>query len=124
LRKTSTGGAPEESKLYVIWKALQFRNENRDLFHNSEYIPIAPTSEHVCAFAREWKDRRVIVVAPRLIYTLCDGQLISPLGAVWKDTKLQIEIRGLRNVFTGEMVESDCLAEILKTFPIALLAPR
>src|SRR5436190_17266685 len=114
----------EESKLFVIWRTLQFRKENRELFERGEYVRIAATTEHVCAFAREWNGRRVIVVAPRLIYTLCGGKLVAPVGAIWKDATLETEIKDIRNVFTGETISTNRLADILKTFPIALLASR
>ncbi|HKQ37594.1 MAG TPA: malto-oligosyltrehalose synthase [Verrucomicrobiae bacterium] len=113
---------PEESKLFVIWRTLQFRNENRELFEKGDYVPIGATIANVCAFARKQEDRTVIVIAPRLISNLCGGKLAAPLGAVWKDATLGIEAAGLQNLFTGEIVSSNRLSEILKTFPIALLA--
>ena len=116
LLKKVKSGAPEESKLYVIWRTLQVRES----FKDADYTPIAATTEHVCAFARG----KIIVVAPRLIYHLCSGKLIPPTANVWKDATLQTEIKGLTNVFTGETINSNRLADILKTFPIALLAPR
>jgi (1->4)-alpha-D-glucan 1-alpha-D-glucosylmutase len=112
----------EESKLFVIWRTLHFRNANCELFERGEYVPINATSEHLCAFARYWKGRRVIVAAPRLIYGLCGGQLVAPLGPVWGDVALQTEIKNFENVFTGERVTTNRVADILKTFPIALLA--
>ena len=97
---------------------MQFRNR----FANGEYVPIGSTGEksrHVCAFAR---DRKVVVVAPRLICGLPGGKQIAPTGAIWGDTALETDTKGFENVFTGERVASNWLADILKTFPIALLA--
>ena len=120
-----TRGSPEESKLFVIWRTLQFRNRNRDLFDHGDYAPITATGskgQHVCAFARTWKNRKVIVVAPRLVRKLCGGKEVSPIGEVWAETTLDAELRDYQNVFTGEAIRSHRLADILKTFPIALLA--
>lgn len=115
-------GQPEESKLFVIWRALRFRSENRELFDQGNYVPITAGTEHVCAFAREWKERRIVVVAPRLIYTLRGGKRVAPVGEVWNDATLETEVENYRNVFTGQTVTGNLLADILKTFPIALLA--
>lgn len=123
LAKLKSGRA-EESKLFVIWRTLRFRNEHREVFDHGEYVPIRATSDHVCAFTRQWKERRVIVIAPRLIYTLCGGELAPPTGEVWKDAILETEVKDCRSVFTGETVNSNRLSDILKTYPIALLAPR
>jgi (1->4)-alpha-D-glucan 1-alpha-D-glucosylmutase len=114
--------SPEESKLFVIWRTLNFRDANLELFEQGAYVPIETTSKHLCAFAREWRGRRVIVATPRLIYGLCGGKLVAPLGPVWGDAALQTEIKNFENVFTGERVTTNRVADILKTFPITLLA--
>ncbi len=120
-------GGPPESKLFVIWRTLQCRKEHRNLFDIGEYVPLSATGrkgEHVCAFSRTYKDRKIIVVVPRLIYTLCGGKESAPVGAVWQDTELEANIANCRNVFTGEIVSTNRLSDILKTYPIALLASQ
>jgi (1->4)-alpha-D-glucan 1-alpha-D-glucosylmutase len=126
LGQTARGG-PQETKMFVIWRTLQFRNSHSELFERGEYVPIragGDKSEHVCAFARTWSGRQVMVVAPRLVYGLTGGTLIPPIGAVWANTTLEADTEALHNVFTGERLTSNRLADILKTFPIALLAQQ
>ena len=111
--------------MFVTWSTLQFRKQHPELFEKGDYIPIAIAGqkrEHVCAFARGWNDRRVVVIAPRLIYGLAGGELVGPMGGLWGNTALEAEVQGLNNVFTGEAIIGNRLADILKTFPIALLA--
>ena len=118
-------GGPEESKMYVMWKTLQFRNAHRDLFEHGDYLPLAASgdkAEHVCAFARRSRSNAAIVIAPRLVYGLARGKMIPPVGAIWGDTTLGIDTSQLQNVLTSETVSSNRLADILRTFPIALLA--
>ena len=117
-------GGPQENKLFLIWRTLQFRNQHRELFERGEYVPIqvrGEKSRHICAFARLWQNQKVVIVVPRLVYGLGGGKLVSPIGAIWRDTALETEVQGFQNVFTGESVTSNRLADILKTFPTALL---
>ena len=44
-------------KLFLTWRALQFRRRHADLFRLGEYLPLAAQgsrAKHVCAFARRW----------------------------------------------------------------------
>jgi len=123
LARVKQGGA-QENKMFVIWRTLQFRNQNADLFEQGDYEPIAVNSRHVCAFARTWKEQKIVVVAPRLVYGLCRGKLVSPAGEIWGGAALDLPVEPFQNIFTGENVASNRLAEILKSFPIALLARR
>jgi (1->4)-alpha-D-glucan 1-alpha-D-glucosylmutase len=114
----------ENDKLFIMQRALQFRARQPDLFAKGDYVPIGATGEksrHVCAFARRLAGQQAIVLAPRLAYELCEGKTAPP---TWKGTVLDTETKGLQNVFTGELVNSNRLADILKNFPIALLAPK
>jgi (1->4)-alpha-D-glucan 1-alpha-D-glucosylmutase len=108
----------DNDKLFIIHKAMRFRN----LFANGDYLPVGATGEksrHVCAFSR---DQKVVVVAPRLVCGLSGGKQVASTGAIWGDTALETDAAGFENVFIGERVATNRLADILKTFPIALLA--
>jgi (1->4)-alpha-D-glucan 1-alpha-D-glucosylmutase len=124
-------------KMFLIWRALNFRGTQRELFESSEYVPLAAMGaqqEHVCAFEREGKGRTIVTVVPRLVFGLTNGVQTPPIGAeVWKETKLILPRARpgdlFRNVLTREMVpaiEQDKsaaleLRQVLKSFPVALL---
>lgn len=125
------------SKLFLIRRALNFRKGRRELFDRGDYVPLSAVgkkSEHVCAFARTWKNDAVIALVPRLVFGLTDGIEALPLGReVWKHTALHLPKtcagRPLRNVLTDERVEpmerrGETILEIseaLKSFPVALM---
>jgi len=63
-------------KLFVTWRALEFRREHAELFQRGNYAPLAVKgmrSEQACAFARECDGQWVITVLPRLIVEACRG---------------------------------------------------
>jgi (1->4)-alpha-D-glucan 1-alpha-D-glucosylmutase len=128
--------APGAMKLFLIWRALNFRATQRELFDSGDYSPLKAIGKHqthVCAFERKWSDRAMVVIVPRLVFGLTGGVELPPIGEVWKDSKVQLpRARAgdlFRNVLTREMVPAIelggnaavelCLA--LKTFPVALL---
>jgi (1->4)-alpha-D-glucan 1-alpha-D-glucosylmutase len=135
-RELTADMADGEIKLFLISGALNYRRDNREVFENGEYIPLAgfgPASDHICAFARRSPERAVITVVPRLLAGLVRPDEL-PLGReVWRDTVLGVpfEAEGgtYRNIFTGEVmaVSRDrgvsvlSLAEAFASFPLALL---
>ncbi len=124
-------------KLYLIWKALSWRNARRDLFEAGRYLPLEAKGEKadcVCVFERSLDMASVVVVAPRFFTRLAGGADSLPLGSeVWGDTRIvtPFEAPGTRyrNIFTGEILssisEADVavlkLADVLANFPVALL---
>jgi (1->4)-alpha-D-glucan 1-alpha-D-glucosylmutase len=128
---------PGAMKLFLIWRALNFRSAHRELFDSGEYLPLSAAGEYgenVCAFARRWKQQILIVVVPRLVSELTRGAEVSPIGGeIWKDAILPVSPGRagdlFRNVLTREMVpviEKDGVAALelrqaLKSFPVALL---
>jgi (1->4)-alpha-D-glucan 1-alpha-D-glucosylmutase len=128
---------PGAMKLFLIRQALNFRAAQRDLFDSGSYIPLAgggKKQDHICAFTREWQEKKVVVVVPRLVFGLARGAEVAPMGGdIWADTVLPLpQARPgslLRNVLTRETVavtehrgEATLeLAQVLKNFPVALL---
>ncbi|OAT86321.1 malto-oligosyltrehalose synthase [Desulfotomaculum copahuensis] len=140
-------------KLFLTYRALQFRRNHPELFAGGEYIPLeasGPGTGHVCAFARRSDGNWVLVAVPRLLALFragCRGPAaqggppgelpprILPLGKeTWGDSTLLLPegTPGLwRNVLTGETVAAGAapggrvlpLAEVWQSFPAALLAP-
>jgi (1->4)-alpha-D-glucan 1-alpha-D-glucosylmutase len=117
--------ASGDVKMFTTWAALQFRNRHREFFEEGNYIPLharGSKRDHVIAFAREFDGKRAIAVAPRLCLTLVHGETKPPLGReVWGDTELELPRGQYRNYFTGKIVGSGELAEVLSDFPVALL---
>ncbi|RJQ23960.1 MAG: malto-oligosyltrehalose synthase [Nitrospiraceae bacterium] len=123
-------------KLYLTYKALNFRRDNRMLFDAGEYIPLevrGEKSEHVCAFARKAGASTALVAVPRFLTGLIQPEGL-PFGAeVWADSFLIVPPdeagSGYRNIFTGESVAvrkqdgTDVLffSEVFANFPVALL---
>jgi (1->4)-alpha-D-glucan 1-alpha-D-glucosylmutase len=125
-------------KLYLLYKALNYRRQQRELFEQGEYIPLAVTGEKnnaVCAFARRFNGRNIVVIAPRFFTKLISQPDILPLGGeVWRDTCIVIPFAGIgityRNIFTGETVTIKrqqgtdtvfSLPEVFTNFPVALM---
>lgn len=125
------------AKMFLIWKALNFRREQREVFDCGKYLPLAVVGEkeaHACAFARVSKDRVIVIVVPRLVFGLMDGAEVQPLGAeVWKNTAMRLPQpcpARWRNTLTAERISAvghgaDAIIEVghaLNRFPVAMLA--
>jgi (1->4)-alpha-D-glucan 1-alpha-D-glucosylmutase len=123
-------------KLFLAWKALQFRRANRELFEQGEFLPLSPgeaVSSHLCAFARRQENAWAVVVVPRLLASLVSVG-VMPLGAaVWGSQALTLPRHAplqWRNVLTGEefslvgdgRARTLPLASALQSFPVGLLS--
>jgi (1->4)-alpha-D-glucan 1-alpha-D-glucosylmutase len=137
---------PEDGrlKLYLTWKTLCLRKQTPNVFQSGEYVPLGVAgakANHVVSFLRRLGDTTILVVAPRLIAGLLDGNDSSmnlpPLGPdVWEDTRLLLPSRdGARsytNIFTGgsfdvKKIDPDDsefagidLSQLLAEFPVGL----
>ena len=125
------------AKLFLIWRTLNFRRAHEELFRDGEYIPLSISGtkcQHVCAFARQLHGEAIVVVVPRLLFSLTNGVENFPFGReMWKDTAVEIPhlIRGkeYRDVLTGGSVKpagngrhsAIAMSDMLKLFPVALL---
>jgi (1->4)-alpha-D-glucan 1-alpha-D-glucosylmutase len=124
-------------KLFLIWRALQFRRRHSELFSCGSYLPLSikgPKESHAVAFARRWNDQIALIIVPRLVAGLTRGAQQAPLGrAVWQDTIVELPDHlcapRYRNVFTDEMLSDEefprrqglPLANALSHFSLALL---
>ncbi len=118
-------------KAFVIFKSLQFRKDRQDLFENGEYIGLTGAGlaeEHTVAVARKRANEWVIGIVPRFVTGLSALEKM-PLGRrTWKDAAIVLPDdapRRWRNVFTGEEIMASGvlpMAEVLKSFPVALLS--
>ncbi|HEV2667996.1 MAG TPA: malto-oligosyltrehalose synthase, partial [Blastocatellia bacterium] len=128
-------------KMFVTIGALNYRQNNRDLFERGEYLPLQPAGDrerHVVSFARRIDGKTAIVIATRFFIRLAHG---APIGReAWGDTAILTgdEFAGrYRDVLTGRSVcarkRPDCkedgaedgnelpVAEALAHLPVALL---
>jgi (1->4)-alpha-D-glucan 1-alpha-D-glucosylmutase len=105
-------------KLWVIRQALRLRRRRAGAFGPSgSYRPLAargPRAAHAVAFERGGE---VVTVVPRLVLGL---------GGDWAETSLALPAGGWHNELTGEDLAGgeQPLAELLRRFPVALLARR
>jgi (1->4)-alpha-D-glucan 1-alpha-D-glucosylmutase len=123
-------------KLYLIFRVLNYRRANRELFETGDYLPLeAPgdRARNLCAFARRSGSKSVLAVVPRFPATLAPELGQVPLGErAWLESCLVLPEGGAgryRNVITGELLESvECsgkaglpLALVFASAPVALL---
>src|SRR5262249_39053811 len=82
------------AKLYLIWRALNFRKRQPELFDAGGYSPLQANGqklEHVCSFARVLQKDAVICIVPRLVFGLTGGKESEPLGReVWQQTAIPL----------------------------------
>ena len=123
LEELAGAPAPEEilarmdeglPKLWVIRQALRLRSRIQ-----GSYAPLPAKGErarHVFAFSRDdSRGTEVVAVVPRLVIGL---------GGDWGDTSLELPPGRWRNELTGDDVDGGevRLADLLRRFPVALLA--
>jgi (1->4)-alpha-D-glucan 1-alpha-D-glucosylmutase len=108
-------------KLFITWKALQFRKAHHTLFTGGQYHPLTITSGVTTAvgYARQLHDRWVLVVVSlNLVNRENDGEdnyLLLPPGAPQKWV----------NIFTGEHMSGNgqlALQQVFARFSVAMLS--
>ncbi|MDH3443041.1 MAG: malto-oligosyltrehalose synthase [Deltaproteobacteria bacterium] len=125
-----------KSKLYLVYKALNFRRAHHALFRDGDYVSLTVSGalkEHICAFARTHENTAVLVIVPRLTQALVDPEGPALRAEIWRDTSLMLP-RGFaprwHHLFTGEEIETAHdgrtgtlpLSTVLADFPVALLS--
>jgi (1->4)-alpha-D-glucan 1-alpha-D-glucosylmutase len=137
LQELLSGREDGRIKLFLTFKALNFRRRHRDLFLSGSYLPLAVSGgkkEHVLAFAREHNGFWTVAAVPRLMTRLVapgefpvgqnawgtQGGLLLPEGSPdrWS------------NALTGESFHASAangkkllsLSGVFHHFPVALLA--
>ena len=123
-------------KLYLLYRCLNYRRNNRATFEQGDYLPLeihGARSRHVCAFSRQVEGKGIIAVAARFFATLAPERGMLPVGyPVWLDTTVQLPgaaSLSYRNIVTGETIQagetggtpSISLAQLFSVAPVALL---
>ena len=104
--------ADGRAKLYLTWKALSLRREHPEWFAEGDYMALhtdGRRAEHICAFARIYRDHIAVIAAPRWFSRLAADNGSLPLGSdVWGETWVEAPpgstAREFINVFTDERV--------------------
>jgi (1->4)-alpha-D-glucan 1-alpha-D-glucosylmutase len=124
-------------KLFLIYKALNFRRRQKELFQNGSYVPLAVSgtaARRVCAFARRDGAAWSVVAVPRFptgVFAADD----APLGrqGAWEDTALELpgdSPAAWSHLFTRETLSARrtadgkkylYLKDLFCDFPVALL---
>ncbi|MBJ6727804.1 malto-oligosyltrehalose synthase [Geomesophilobacter sediminis] len=101
-------------KLYLIYRCLNFRRGQAELFRDGDYHPLearGAKARHVVSFARGAGRKRVIVAAPRLVATLLGRPDRLPVGdEVWGDTFLPLP-HGIGARYRNVLTDEELLAE-------------
>ncbi len=115
-------------KLYLTYKALNFRRAHADLFQHGDYIGLSG-DDHACGFVRCLENQWVIAAVPRLTACLAPARkrLLQP--NIWGNAALELPPGApplWRNMITTEEVTARegklRLADVFASFPAALLA--
>lgn len=121
-------------KLYLIAKALGFRQEFAKLFTDGEFVPAeisGARSGNVTAFFRIAQGQQALVLAPKWLAGSGMERDSDAQRKFWGNTSIALPEKvavGWRNVLTGESVSAPSnriaglsVGEALKDFPVGLL---
>jgi (1->4)-alpha-D-glucan 1-alpha-D-glucosylmutase len=126
--------APEDGqiKLYLIWRTLELRKLQPNLFQQAEYVPLeiaGAKANHLIAFARRFESSRLLVIVPRLVAGLLNPNQsdLPPIGLqIWGDTHILLPCgcrEKYRNVLTGEVLDLEAqmsVSQALGNFSVGL----
>jgi malto-oligosyltrehalose synthase/4-alpha-glucanotransferase len=112
------GEKPEQSitapsaKLHVLYKLLQLRKENEELFKNGSYKPL-PVSPQFLSFVRSYKGKHLVVIVP-----------LDRKPEIKTALDLPPDISGnFKNIFNGRSVAATeiNIQEQLQEFPLLVM---
>jgi (1->4)-alpha-D-glucan 1-alpha-D-glucosylmutase len=122
-------------KLCLIWKALGFRQQCKELFTDGEFVPAeisGERSENITAFFRKFQKQSALIIAPKWLATSGMDLDQNAQRQFWGSTSITspgyAALEWL-NVFTGKGISgqeidgraSIRVADALESFPVALL---
>jgi (1->4)-alpha-D-glucan 1-alpha-D-glucosylmutase len=121
-------------KLYAIWKALNFRQGQPELFSAGDFLDLkvtGPHPEHVVTFLRHHKREWALLVAPRWLARINEVGRNREPDLLWHQSRILLPDAAPRiwkNIFTGEKLSSEdgeqkslAVSDIFLHFPVALL---
>jgi (1->4)-alpha-D-glucan 1-alpha-D-glucosylmutase len=137
LERLETG----QAKLYLTYRALQFRRQHKLLFEQGQYLPLSiegRLAENTVAFLRKNGSELALVVVPRFPVSLLNiggggsaesnRSTMQGWNPAWLDTYIHLPDNApadWRDAFTGRILHPTSgklpLSEVLGSFPVALL---
>lgn len=76
-------------KLKITQRILQFRRDHRELFAEGTYTPVRTGTEFAIAWLREYDEQKLLVVVPRLLYTLARQDVFAN-PTIWQGITLHL----------------------------------
>ncbi len=117
-------------KLWLLYKLLNERKQQPDLFATGEYLPLTVTGaqqQHVMAFARRQDTVWYVVAVPLGLAELCTEQQTDAVSADWGDTSILLPTDApvqwqhrLLNT-SGQSENGIAVSEVFGDLPLAVL---
>jgi (1->4)-alpha-D-glucan 1-alpha-D-glucosylmutase len=123
-------------KLFLTYRALNYRRDNREVFEKGEYVPLEVNGllkDNVCAFVRRNGHKTIVVAVPRFFTRIVPMGPLPLSEGIWHDAYILILFEEketeYHNVLTGETVAAVNqdgkwilrLSEVFRNFPVSLL---
>lgn len=117
-------------KMYLLSKALKFRNDHRELFEKGTYLPIDVSgnfTENIMVFVRQYKDNWALIVVPVHVTEIFGLKGMQPEADFLSPTKLHLPEEApkeWKNCLTETFIDPEVAIDIqalLKEFPVGLL---
>ena len=118
-----------KAKMHIIASGLALRRRFASIYERPSYAPLyadAGRERNIIAFSLGAASQQIVAVAPRLFAGLMSEGDLAPLGEkAWDASTLALPEGRFQNVLTGEHHPGGRVrvADLLATFPVALLAP-
>jgi len=120
-------------KMWLTNTLLEIRKAEADVFERGAYIPLevqGKYSQHICAFARQYKAQWLITVVPLGFAKCCSDQNVAADSFDWEDTAVLLPNGaplGWQNLLTGKKEYKDPLhqgiqvSQLFNQVPLALM---
>ena len=116
-------------KLHVTRALLQERRRQPELFAAGSYHPLEVTTSHAVGFLRQWEDRSILAVVPRLTYRRAGPGCFPTGGEVWGSDAVVLPDGAplrYRDVLSGRVLDSDSgrlrLRDLFAILPVTALS--
>jgi (1->4)-alpha-D-glucan 1-alpha-D-glucosylmutase len=114
-------------KLFVTWKALNFRKRHELIFREGTYrqLQVIGTDTFAVSYARQLKDQWVLVVLPLALDHPKEANVSSK--EKWKGSYIELPDYAptqWKNIFSGKIIQQGgglLLDQVFLEFPVALL---
>lgn len=120
-------------KLWLVYKLLNERKQNADLFSKGDYIPLTiegELKENVLAFARKYEETWYVIAVPLHFASVSPKQEKEILSFDWLDTRIVLseeapeEYEHLFSGVKGNHKKEIAVKEIFKSLPLAVLKSK